>query len=62
MPCGPWIQRQSDSVVLARARIVAGLAMSALLLARLNLAEALATLEAAEGQVRQWLPADWPVS
>ncbi|GAA1495603.1 TetR/AcrR family transcriptional regulator [Paeniglutamicibacter kerguelensis] len=53
---------QSDSVVLARARIVAGLAMSALLLARLNLAESLATLEATEGQVRQWLPADRPVS
>ena len=47
---------QADSLVLARARIVAGLAMSALLLARLNLAEALATLEAAEGQVREWLP------
>ncbi|MFJ6415766.1 TetR/AcrR family transcriptional regulator [Paeniglutamicibacter sp. NPDC091659] len=47
---------QSDSLVLARARIVAGLAMSALLLARLNLAEALATLEAAVGQVREWIP------
>ena len=47
---------QSDSLVLARARIVAGLAMSALILARLNLAEALATLDAAEGQVREWIP------
>ena len=48
----------ADSLVLARARIVAGLAMSALLLARLNLAEALATLEAAEGQVREWASGD----
>jgi hypothetical protein len=31
--------------------------MSALLMARLNLAEALATLEAAGEQVRLWLPA-----
>ena len=47
---------QAESQVLARARIVAGLAMSALLLARLNLAEALATLAAAADQVRLWLP------
>lgn len=43
-----------DSLLLARARIVAGLVMSVLLLARLNLAEALATLEATETQVREW--------
>jgi TetR/AcrR family transcriptional repressor of nem operon len=48
---------QAESQVLARARIVAGLTMSALLMARLNLAEALATLEAAGEQARLWLPA-----
>ncbi|MDQ0093373.1 TetR/AcrR family transcriptional regulator [Paeniglutamicibacter psychrophenolicus] len=48
---------QAEPLVLARARIVTGLTMSALLLARLDLAEALATLEAAEEQVRQWLAA-----
>ncbi|MCV9994135.1 TetR/AcrR family transcriptional regulator [Paeniglutamicibacter sp. ZC-3] len=47
---------QTESLVLARARIVAGLTMSALLMARLNLAEARATLEAAGEQFRQWLP------
>ncbi|WP_411731422.1 TetR/AcrR family transcriptional regulator [Paeniglutamicibacter sp.] len=52
---------QAESRVLARARIVAGLTMSALLMARLNLAEALATLEAAGEQVRQWFPVGSPV-
>ena len=47
---------QAESLVLARARIVAGLTVSALLMARVNLGEALATLEAAGEQVRQWLP------
>ncbi|MFL4479777.1 TetR/AcrR family transcriptional regulator [Paeniglutamicibacter sp. ORCA_105] len=49
---------QTESLVLARARIVAGLTMSALLMARLNLAEALATLDAAGEQARLWLSAD----
>lgn len=44
----------TDTQAMARARIVAGLTVAALLLARLNLAEALATLEAAEQQVREW--------
>ena len=53
---GAMAPEQPGETVLARARIVAGLAMSALLLARLNLAEALATLDAAEWQVREWIP------
>ncbi|MFL4474938.1 TetR/AcrR family transcriptional regulator [Paeniglutamicibacter sp. MACA_103] len=49
---------QTEALVLSRARIVAGLTMSALLMARLNLPEALATLEAAAEQVRLWLSGD----
>lgn len=45
---------QTDSTVAARARIMAGLIMAALLLARINLDEAVATLEAAGEQVRNW--------
>ncbi|GAA5226563.1 TetR/AcrR family transcriptional regulator [Paeniglutamicibacter antarcticus] len=45
---------QTDSRVAARSRIVAGLIMSALLLARINLEEAVATLGAARAQVRDW--------
>lgn len=44
----------TDAQAMTRARIVAGLTVAALLLARLNLVEALATLEAAEQQVREW--------
>ncbi|OIH84999.1 hypothetical protein BLJ79_07300 [Arthrobacter sp. UCD-GKA] len=48
---------QTDAMVLARARIVAGLTMGALLMARVNLGEALSTLEAAGEQAQLWLPA-----
>lgn len=52
--------RQAKSHVLARARIVDGLTRSALLMARLNLVEALATLEVAGEHERRWLPAGSP--
>jgi AcrR family transcriptional regulator len=48
---------QTDALVLARARIVAGLTMGALLRARVNLGAALSTLEAAGEQAQLWLPA-----
>lgn len=47
----------AEAQVVARARIVSGLAMSALLISRLNLPEALATLEAAGEQVNEWAAA-----
>lgn len=48
--------RQSEPLILRRARIVAGLAVGALVIARLNPAEAVATLEAAGLQVEDWFP------
>ncbi|MDO5743424.1 MAG: helix-turn-helix domain-containing protein [Micrococcaceae bacterium] len=46
---------QTDPLLAARARIVAGLIMAALLLARINLEESVATLGAARTQVRDWV-------
>lgn len=47
----------TEAKIMARARIIAGLAMSALLISRINLPEALSTLEAAGQQVNEWAAA-----
>lgn len=48
----------TESQALARARIIAGLTVSALMMSRVNVAEALATLESAAEQVQLWQQAD----
>ncbi|GAA4380048.1 TetR/AcrR family transcriptional regulator [Paeniglutamicibacter cryotolerans] len=48
---------QTETLVLGRARTIAGLTMGALLMARLNPTEAVAMLDAASDQVSEWFPA-----
>ncbi|ASN38212.1 MAG: helix-turn-helix domain-containing protein [Paeniglutamicibacter terrestris] len=48
----------TESQALARARIIAGLTVSALMMSRVNVAEALATLDSAAEQVQLWQQTD----